>query len=415
MDLSNVNLSGIRLTGARLANALLVDAVLNEADLDAAELTNADLRNASLIRTSERDADLSRTTLINTNLGGVRGYNANFTYAKFAAAKLGNADLSESNLKHTVISGVDASHATFAGADLTGAWLTQIGEAARRRRDQSGWYHVVERPCRFHSVDLENADLTDTTLNGVELHASQLRGANFTNATFTQNNLTDVDLSVARGLESVHHKGPSEIGLATLFRSRDVPASFLLGCGVPSILVDYLPSLIGALEPIQFHSCFISYSSNDEEFCKRLHARMRSQRVRVWYAPENVKGGEKLHDQICRAIRAHGKLVLVLSESSMHSEWVNTEIYHARQREISEGRRVLFPIRLVSFDKLHSWCAFDADSGRDMAREIREYYIPDFSDWNNSASFDNAFERLINDLRQSEQGNTGHGGMNLLQ
>src|SRR5258708_5981787 len=59
----------------------------------------------------------------------------------------------------------------------------------------------------------------------------------------------------------------------------------------------------------------------------------------------------------------------VLGDSSMKSEWVATEIYKARQRERREGKQVLFPIRLVPFEQVRDWSSFDADSGKDMARE----------------------------------------------
>ncbi len=49
----------------------------------------------------------------------------------------------------------------------------------------------------------------------------------------------------------------------------------------------------------------------------------------------------------------------------------------------------------VSFETIRDWGRFDADAGKDSAREIREYFIPDFSDWKNhdeyqKASFDYA-------------------------
>ena len=34
------------------------------------------------------------------------------------------------------------------------------------------------------------------------------------------------------------------------------------------------------------------------------------------------------------------------------------------------------PIRLVDFEKLRDWENFDAGTGKDSAREIREYFIP---------------------------------------
>lgn len=39
-----------------------------------------------------------------------------------------------------------------------------------------------------------------------------------------------------------------------------------------------------------------------------------------------------------KAIRAHDRLLLILSEDSMNSEWVKTEIANAREKERREGR-----------------------------------------------------------------------------
>jgi len=93
-------------------------------------------------------------------------------------------------------------------------------------------------------------------------------------------------------------------------------------------------------------------------------------------------------------------LLLILSPESMKSEWVKTEIAKARKREVREKRQVLFPIRLCSFEALRDWECFDADTGKDSAREIREYYIPDFSNWKDHDSYQEAFARLLRDLKK---------------
>jgi len=129
---------------------------------------------------------------------------------------------------------------------------------------------------------------------------------------------------------------------------------------------------------------------------------MRDEKLRVWFAPEDVKGGEKLYEQIERAIQLHDRLLLVLSESSMQSEWVITEIQRARETEIKEGRRKLFPISIGEFDKVKAWRRFDADTGKDLAKEVREYFIPDFSNWKEHDAFEQAFARLLRDLKDEE-------------
>ena len=50
----------------------------------------------------------------------------------------------------------------------------------------------------------------------------------------------------------------------------------------------------------------------------------------------------------------------------------------------------------------HDWECFDGDTGKDCAREIREYFTPDFSNWKNNDSYQEAFNRLIADLKSSD-------------
>ena len=112
-----------------------------------------------------------------------------------------------------------------------------------------------------------------------------------------------------------------------------------------------------------------------------------------------MQGGRKLQDQIDEAIRSYDRLLVILSDHSVKSNWVETEISKARKREIREGSQILFPLRLIDFDKLKTWECFDADTGRDSARDIREYDIPDFSQWTNQDFYRQAFLRLLADLK----------------
>ena len=152
-------------------------------------------------------------------------------------------------------------------------------------------------------------------------------------------------------------------------------------------------------QAIEYYSCFISYSTKDQEFADQLYTDLQNKGVRCWFAPHDIQGGKKIHEQIDEAIRRYERLLLILSEASMNSEWVKTEIANARQKEVEENRRVLFPITLAEFSKIQQWKCFDADTGKDSAREVREYFIPDFSNWKNHDSYQNAFARLLRDLK----------------
>jgi TIR domain len=166
------------------------------------------------------------------------------------------------------------------------------------------------------------------------------------------------------------------------------------------------------MQPIQFYSCFISYSTKDEDFAKRLRSRMVEEKLRVWFAPEDMEGGKKLHEQVDRAIQVHDRLLVVLSEESIKSEWVKDEIRRARRAEVRESRRKLFPIRLVDFKTIEEWELFDADLAEDLAAEIRQYFIPDFSNWKDHDSFEAAFARLLKDLKSEES--TGAKGSGII-
>lgn len=290
-------------------------------------------------------------------------------------------DLSGLDLSNSKLEGVDLYYTNLRGANLSGAGLAETD---------------------LRGANLQDANLSHAIISASNLTESLLDGANFDQATLLNSVFGDVDLSEVKGLETVIHGGPSEISISTIYRSQGkIPESFLRGCGLPDEFIVQIPALVAAIQPIQYYSCFISYSNKDEEFARRLHERMRAAGLRVWFAPEDIKGGEKLYEQIDRAIQVHDRLLLVLSESSMQSVWVMTELRRARKAEVKEKRRKLFPIRLTDYDTLREWECFDADQGKDLAVEVREYFIPDFSNWKSHDDFEKAFARLLSDLQAS--------------
>ncbi|MFN0111695.1 MAG: toll/interleukin-1 receptor domain-containing protein [Blastocatellia bacterium] len=282
----------------------------------------------------------------------------------------------------------DLFYANLTSADLSGANLTDAQLSA----------------ARLIQVNLTGADLSGVELIGADLITTDLSGASLSGALIEGATFANVDLSEVIGLEMCTHLGPSTIGIDTIYKSHGkIPEEFLRGCGVDENLIRFIPSLVGSVQPFQLYSCFISYSTKDDEFAKRLHSRLRDAKARVWFSPEDVKGGEKLFDQIERAIQLHDRLLLVLSEESLKSGWVETEIRKAIETEKREGRRKLFPIRITDFETIKKWRCFDADTGKDLAVEVREYFIPDFSDWKDHDSFEAAFDRLLRDLKAEEQ------------
>jgi uncharacterized protein YjbI with pentapeptide repeats len=335
--LSNIDLSGADLRDGKLSGADLRDANLSDAGLRSAELFDAELRGA--------------------NLSG----------ANLREAKLGGANLSGANLSRAKLIGANLHHTHLVGANLVGANLVGAD---------------------LNYANLIGANLSKAHLNSADLRGADLREANLRDAFLYETVLANVDLSAATGLETCRHQGPSAVDFRTLAKSHPLPLKFLRGVGLPDNLIDYLPSLLN--QPIQYYSCFISYSSLDDDFARRIHADLQSKGVRCWFAPHDLPIGGKILDEIDAAIRLRDKVVLILSEHSIGSDWVEDEVKTAYEEERRRKQTMLFPIRLddTVMETTEAWAA--------KLRADRN--IGDFRQWKDHDRYREVFERVLRDL-----------------
>ena len=314
---------------------------------------------------------------------------ANLDEVDFSGANLRDADLSGANVSWANLRGASLCKADLSGVDLRAADLREVN----LREADLRWAKLSKAD--LSGADLRAADLLEADLNWANLNMADIAEARILGTIFGNTNLRKV-----KGMDTVDHAGPSTIGVDTLYRSGagNIPDVFLLGAGIPQNFIDYLPSLLG--QPIQFYSCFISYSSKDDEFAQRLHADLQAAKVRVWFAPEDMKTGDRIRDRIDESIRIYDKLLIVLSEASINSDWVETEVETALEKEqnikTKENPRptVLFPIRIDSATE---------KSKLPWVRKIRhERHITDFSAWKDHDNYKKALDRLLRDLKASE-------------
>jgi hypothetical protein len=247
---------------------------------------------------------------------------------------------------------------------------------------------------RLYGTDLAGVDLIRAILNRADLTGADLTEANLREANLANTVFGDTTLSNVKGLDLCMHEGPSTIDHRTLQRSGPLPLSFLRGVGLPDNLIDYLPSLLN--QPIQYFSCFISYSSKDQEFADRLHADLQDKGVRCWFAPHDMPIGGKIIDAIDEAIRLRDKVLLILSEHSVASDWVEEEVTRALDEERSRKATVLFPIRVddAVLNTREAW-----------AHGLRiQRHVGDFRLWEKRDAYQKALERVLHDLKVAQAG-----------
>ena len=246
---------------------------------------------------------------------------------------------------------------------------------------------------------LSRANLRDAHLAGANMSRAHLGGTNLGGANLAFTNVDEahlyetvfanIDLSATKGLDTCVHEGPSILDHRTLQRSGRLPLAFLRGCGLPDRLIDYLPSLLD--EAIQYYSCFISYSSEDDAFAKCLHADLQNSGVRCWFAPHDLPIGAKTWDAIDAAIKVRDKVLLILSKSAIDSDWVENEVSKAFAEERRRKQVVLFPVRIdqTVMKTDEPWAV--------MLRDQRN--IGDFRVWKDHDAYQQAFERVLRDLK----------------
>ena len=311
---------------------------------------------------------------IQPDLSGVFFYQANLSEINLSETILCFTYLGRANLKHTNLSRANLSGATLYDTDLSRANLSEAS---------------------LFGTDLTRANLSQTRLNGADLGK-----ANFSNATFLQTDLTGghlwhtifggVDLRQVQGLDTLSHRGPSHISVDTIYRSEGhIPETFLRNAGVPDSFITYMHSLV--VRPIDYYTCFISYSNKDEAFARRLYDDLQSNGVRCWFAPEDMKIGDNIYARIDESIHMYDKLLLVLSEHALASTWVEREVAAALEKEQQQGQRVLFPIRLDG-TVMQTKAAWVADIRR-------RKHIGDFIKWKQHDDYQQALERLLRDLK----------------
>lgn len=300
------------------------------------------------------------------------------TQANFDTFNLEKAFLSEADLRRVSLIGTDLRSADLSRANLNGADL--------------------------RGADLRGADLSEADLRGADLGGSNFGKAVVGDTTFGKSNLSEVI-----GLDEIIHHNPSNISTDTfVFSKGKIPETFLRGCGLSDVDIEYakLSNLdlsneeinkilyniydLRAGQAVQVSPLFVSYNRADGTFVDKLEDPLNEKGIRFWRDIHDAKAG-RLEKAVDRAMRLNPTVLLILSEHSLKSDWVEHEVRTARQLEKEMGRDVLCPVALDDSWKNSAW-------PRRVMEQVMEYNILDFSEWKDDSKFGSIFNKLIDGL-----------------
>jgi hypothetical protein len=322
-------------------------------------------------------------------------------------------DLSKANLKEATLWGANLSTANLEEADLRRTDLTRVNfrEANLRRARLRGSYiqEVDLRRASLYEADFREVDLGKANLVGTVMNGTDLKRANLGQAIMGGTVLVNLDLSEVEELEEVRHEFPSRISTDTIqFFKGNIPEKFLRGCGLTDWEIEsaklYQPGLsakevndivyriydLRANQVIQINPLFISYCHGDSTFVDEMEKLLNQKGIRFWRDIHDASAG-RLEKVVDRAIRQNPIVLLILSENSVKSDWVEHEARTARDLEKELKRDVLCPVALDDAWKDCKWPAR-------LREQIMEYHILDFSKWKDEREFAKMFRKLVDGL-----------------
>ena len=95
---------------------------------------------------------------------------------------------------------------------------------------------------------------------------------------------------------------------------------------------------------------FLSYSSSDKRAAARVADALRTAGLRVWFDAWELAPGDSIISRINQAVASSDFLVVLLSQKSVESQWVQNELSAAMARELGDRAVTVIPALLEDCD-----------------------------------------------------------------
>lgn len=94
------------------------------------------------------------------------------------------------------------------------------------------------------------------------------------------------------------------------------------------------------------HVAFLSHSSRDKDFVRRLAADLTTQKITVWLDEQEILAGQSFVERISEGVYSSDVFVFVSSEDSVKSEWAKKELNLAFSRQLSQADVRIVPAKI---------------------------------------------------------------------
>lgn len=91
---------------------------------------------------------------------------------------------------------------------------------------------------------------------------------------------------------------------------------------------------------------FLSHSSKDKGFVRRLAADLVAHGVKVWLDEQRILVGDSIPEKIAQGLAESDFFLIVVSQNSVESSWVKKELNGALVHEIERRKVKVMPIRI---------------------------------------------------------------------